>query len=482
MSQAAEQFFPPAVRGRWLPRGAQTRTRQRQWGYGTIAFCLLHIPMALLLSQAGQISTLHALAVLLIGIGCAVGSPHRPLRVAYVGAYITGAEVLWRMTNAQVFWEYGKYATATIFLIAILRKGKFRGPALMLGYFALLMPSVAIIVARLGPAEAQGYISFNLSGPFALMVAAWFFSQHKLSLEHIKGIFLAAAGPIIGIASITFYSIYTAEKISFTSESNYLSSGGFGPNQVSAALGLGVLFALMFVVLGRTNRILRFFMMGVMIFLAVQSALTFSRGGLYNTVGAAAFASVYLLRDPRMRRSILVVAVVVFVLGSYLILPRLETLTEGKLSNRFTSTDSTNRVKIVKDEIRIWRAHPLLGVGPGGSTFAGVPTAHTEFGRLPAEHGSFGLLALVLLLIAAAKNIQKAKSIKARAIAVCLIGWSFLFMMNAAMRLVAPAFAFGLACATLLPETIPSLKALTISPRRRRAQRINRVRAVTASS
>jgi hypothetical protein len=161
-------------------------------------------------------------------------------------------------------------------------------------------------------------------------------------------------------------------------------------------------------------------------------------------------------------------------------LPRLDQFTEGKFTQRFTSTDSTNRLKILLDELRIWSAYPLLGVGPGGSRFVGVSTAHTEFGRLPAEHGSLGILALLLLLVVVKNNISNARTVKARAITVCLIGWSFLFMMSAAMRLVAPAFAFGLTCASILPEAIPNMKTVSSRLRIRRRNRI--VRAETAAA
>ncbi len=444
------------------------------WGLGATSFCLLHIPLAVLLYRFGLVSTLHALAVFGIGIWWALSGRRRLIHVAYVGAYITGAEVLWRMSGASVFWEFAKYGTAVIFLVAILRSGRLKGPTLMFAYFALLIPSIAVIIQRLGPSEARGYISFNLSGPFAMMVAAWFFSQIKLSVQHIQRIFLAAAAPVIGIATITFLGIYTAKDITFGSESNFASSGGFGPNQVSAALGLGALFALMFIILGETSAKLRILMLGAMLLMAVQSALTFSRGGLYNFAGSAAFASVYLLRDARMRRSLLFVAVLVFALGSYVILPRLEELTDGALGSRFRNTETTNRAQIVLDELRVWQEYPVLGVGPGGSKFVGVSTAHTEFGRLFAEHGTLGIVAFLLLLIAAAKSIRGAKTLKGRAIAVCMIGWSCLFMLNAAMRLVAPAFAFGLAFATVLPEYARGVAARPA--RRRKIRQLREVR------
>lgn len=475
MNRIAAQHFPAVV--------GQTRVddlskARDSWSvYGVMAFCLLHIPVAILEHQIRSSSTVHAVIVLGLGMWFALTAPNRPLRVAYVGAYITGAEVLWRMTGASVFWEFGKYATAAIFLVAMVRSGRVKGPALIFGYFALLLPSIMVVVLVLGTA-AQEFISFNLSGPFALMVAAWFFSQLKLSVEEIQRICLIAVGPLIGIASIAFFAVYTTEKIRFTGNSNFVTSGGFGPNQVSAALGLGAVFALLFLVLGKTSRGLKLFMLAAMIFMSIQSALTFSRGGLYNFIGASILASIYLARDPRTRLRLLVIVVIVFVLGSFVILPRLDSFTGGKIGKRFSSTNTTSRLAIAMDDLHVWGEHPLLGVGPGGSKSEDVDTAHTEFVRLPAEHGALGFIALLLLIYAAVKNVRKAKTVKAKAITICLIGWSFLFMLNAAMRTVAPAFVFGLACATILPETnlnrqtlILALKILSARFRQKRQPR-----------
>src|SRR5262249_17140325 len=111
-------------------------------------------------------------------------------------------------------------------------------------------------------------------------------------------------------------------------------------------------------------------------------------------------------------------------------------------------------------DLEIWADNPILGVGPGlakGTRAlyyerAGSNGAHTEFSRLVSEHGIFGFGALWLLIVAAFKNINRARSAKARAVTASMVGWSFLYMMNAAMRLAAPSLVFGVTFAHLLPE------------------------------
>src|SRR5262249_53566711 len=89
-------------------------------------FFAAHVILALLMIQINTVSTLHALATLAFGFWLAA-TARQPEKIVYIIAYITGAEVLWRMTQAQVFWEFGKYAVVAILLVTILRTGQFRG-------------------------------------------------------------------------------------------------------------------------------------------------------------------------------------------------------------------------------------------------------------------------------------------------------------------------------------------------------------------
>jgi O-antigen ligase len=80
--------------------------------------------------------------------------------------------------------------------------------------------------------------------------------------------------------------------------------------------------------------------------------------------------------------------------------------------------------------------------------------AHTEYTRMLAEHGMFGLLAMLVLFAIAIRTFQRARALEARAFVGALFVWSALFMLINAMRLVAPAFVAGLACAISL-SSIP---------------------------
>lgn len=418
-----------------------------------LVFLAAHIPLALLMSQFPFVSTIHAAATFIVSLWFAAMG-RRVEQVAYAGAYIVGAEVLWRMTGAQTFWEFGKYAVVALFIISMARRSRLQGPLLPFLYFALLLPSCVLTLMSESLGEARQQISFNLSGPLALMVSALFFSHVKLDAERLQWLRLALIAPIISIATIAIYATLTNPDIIFTGESNNATSGGYGPNQVSAALGLGAMLVLFFVLEAYTSRLMRFMLFAVMIALATQSALTFSRGGLYNAVGGAVLGFAFLARDLRSSFKFILLAVVLFTVATYVVLPRLDDFTGGAITERFDSVDPTNRDHIVEADLQIWREHPVFGVGPGqGPIFRRAilygAVSHTEFTRLIAEHGLLGLASMALLLLSGARGLKKTRGAKGRAVKASCIGWSLLYMLNAAMRLAAPSLLFGLAFANL---------------------------------
>jgi O-antigen ligase len=222
--------------------------------------------------------------------------------------------------------------------------------------------------------------------------------------------------------------------------------------------------------------VLKILLLLIMILSGVQSMMTFSRGGMYNAIGAAFIACLFLLRDRQAALRILVVGTLICTLGYFVLLPKMDALTDGALTARFQDTDTTNRMDFILVELQVWRDNPILGVGPDqargnrAETLGKAAAAHTEFSRMLAEHGTFGLLALLMLIGAGTWNLWKAKGAQHKALVAAAMVWSFLFMTNAAMRIVAPAFMFGLAFIGLVSDKQLSLETL----RRRRKPGIRR--------
>jgi O-antigen ligase len=411
-----------------------------------VLFMLAHMPLAVVMDLVPPVAGMHALITVAVGFKWAITG--RDLeRVAYVGAYIVGAEVLWRMTNPDLPWELGKYALSAVLLLALFRNRTLTAPKIPAIYFLLLLPSALITIEVMPFDQLRRELSFNLSGPLTLMVCAWFFSRIYFTAEKIQRLFLTLLAPCLGIASIAVYLIVTATEITFTTESNAALSGGFGPNQVSSALGLGIVVAFWAMLDERATRGLRLFLFACLAFVAVQAVLTYSRGGVYAALGAIAIGAPFLLADRRRRLPFLVFVIVAVVLGRFVVLPRLDAFTQGTLVERFNQTDPTERDDILLADLELWREYPVFGVGPGRAfqmRYRQV-AAHTELSRLVAEHGTFGAVACALLLVGGVQSIRAVKSSRDRAIVTGLIVFSILFMLSAAMRLAAPSFTYGLA-------------------------------------
>lgn len=423
---------------------------------GVALFWAAHIPLALLLRHSTTFGAVHGFGTLVVG-SLWVLSSRRPERALYVAAYIAGAEVLWRMTKAPIFWEYGKYATSALFILAILRCRLFKGSILSLLYFAALLPSVALTLMYNSPSDARGEISANLSGPFAMAVSIFFISQLKLTGAQFQRVFYSLIGPAIGIAFVATYGMLSTSDIVFTGSSNDVTSGGWGPNQVAAALGFGATIAFLGA-LNEKSRWLRLAIFGLMILLAAQSAITFSRGGVYCLGGAVAASVFFFAQDASTRIKIIALLLLSLVAFTFVVLPRLNDFTGGALEARFADTSSSGREALILIDFQIWAENPLLGVGPGEAkenredAYGKAAASHTEYTRLLSEHGSLGLGALFLLFATGLLNIVRAPTAKGKGIATALICWSCLYMLINAMRLVAPAFAFGLSCVGLLNE------------------------------
>lgn len=435
------------------------QSRWKRWSASdsvqALTFLAAHVPLALAFSASSAFAMGWIVLALSVGIWYALANPHLE-RVAYVAAYFIGSEVLWRMTSANPFWETGKYAIALLFFLALLRTGKLTGPMGIFLYFICLLPSLVLPMANVSNESFLGDISYYFSGPLALTVSTWFFSHVKLDSTKLQRLFCCLIAPVVGIGTITLFKLVTAKTVVFTNSSNFATSGGFGPNQVSAALGLGALVAFLAGMMSSGGRAFKVVSFLIALFLSTMSALTFSRTGLYTAAVVSVIAIFFLIREPRLRLQ-LIAGLGVVLLGAYfLVLPRLENMTEGKLGRRFANTTLTGRDRIALGDIQLFFENPVFGIGPGQArdkrtTDVGTTAAHTEFSRLLAEHGSFGLVAVLMLLLTAFHNFRRTRSPEAQALTVSAIAWSFLFMSVSAMRLAAPAFMFGLSAVTLLP-------------------------------
>lgn len=460
----------------FLIRETSNATRQKTEVYVFILLIAVHLPLGVLLYNAGSVAFIHPALSFLFGLQWAYRRSVSLERVSLSVAYIVGSEVLWRMADAAMFWEFGKYAAGIIMIVALLRRGYTKPPMLPLIYFLLLIPACFLTLFTNDFAKARGDISFNMSGPLLLFIGCWFGSYLKLSWLQIKKIFFALMIPLGSVAATTLFYTATTADIQFNTESNHATSGGFGPNQVSAMLGLGVFLCVSLYLLAENSFLSNLFCGLLAIFFAMQSVMTFSRGGMYNALGATFAILFVLIRSPQRlaKNGIQIVALIIVFL--VLIFPYLNSFTGGMLLERFEETKTTGRTEIASSDFQIFADNPVLGAGVGAGfdereKYLDFQAAsHTEFSRLIAEHGIFGVFALIALFLIIFVNPLRQRSITGQALTAGLIVWACLFMLNTGMRLAAPSFIFGLSF-MLIPDGAQKSRNKLFSPKLKKRNR-----------
>jgi len=417
--------------------------------YFLFLFSMMQIGLALLAKNFSAIATIHALLVVGIGVYISLTS-HSAKNIAFVVAYLIGAELFWRMTNANVFWEFGKYASALVIGIGLLRFKKWKNAWPPILYLGCLLVSIPATISWFGwGRDAREAISFNFSGPFLLALSVIFFSQLKMNLSQLKIIAWLISLPIISVFTLAFYSTITAQRIVFTTESNFTTSGGFGPNQVSAVLGLGAVMMFLIFVFEK-NRQMRVLALLFFSLFLIQSMLTFSRGGIYNAAICIFFAVIHIIRNKRARLRFFILALGLLLFFVYVVLPRLDDFTNGLFAQRFTDTGLTHRGDIALGELMVWRDYPIFGTGPGISKYEAfrytriLAAAHTEYTRMLSEHGAFGFLALIILGVISVRAYIKAPNWVYKTWVVVFLMWPMTEMAHAAMRIAAISVLFGM--------------------------------------
>lgn len=378
-----------------------------------------------------------------------------------VAAYLPGAEIVWRQARVQVPYLIAPYMLGGIAILAALIgfKALTRPGRIAIVYLGLLMPSALATVSATG-GNPRELLAFALVGPATLGLLVILCSQVTIRPWLYRRVLwimvISGVGPLaVALSAINDYIVNVGE-LEFGTESNSIASGGFGPVQVSSLMGLTVLVAVLLFLVEK-EWVPRALCAAIGMLSAAQSFLTFSRGGMFATAIALGGLALSEARNPRTRVRVLGVVVVTFAIGYFLIIPRVDAFTKGKLNERFSSTE-TGRTTLASNDLQLFAENPAFGVGPGMSRYRRLPyeicelrsdkcsnegASHTEFTRMPAEHGVAGIAAIGLMILLTWQAIRRAGP--SRSIAVTFLAWSIAQMAYANLRIAAIPFAFGLA-------------------------------------
>jgi O-antigen ligase len=247
--------------------------------------------------------------------------------------------------------------------------------------------------------------------------------------------------------------------VKFTTQANFETSGGFGPNQVASALAFGALLLLLDVLLSSHPFARRLLLLAVAGVFMVQSTMTFSRGGLISMALSILVVSPLLLVTKRQRVTAIWVGVaLLFAMpAAYL---ALNEYTGGKLEARFSKTSMSGREALMQSELKLWEDNPAFGIGVGLSRFYQGKASHTEFTRALAENGVLGLLAYLALVFACLRRtafLLRDRTAVYLPLLLAVMTWAFLYMIVNANRTSAPALALGLAFVTVHAVREPGL-------------------------
>jgi O-antigen ligase len=425
----------------------------------TLLFLGLHVPLAFLVSQHPLLATAHALMTLAVGVWLVLTRPLEDTVQIQVVGYIAGSEILWRMTNAYVFYEFGKYAVVLILGLAILRRYRNRTlPAIPVFYFLYLVPAV---IPWFGKAFgiARRRISFTLSGPLSLAISSIYFASRELDADERKELAISVVGPVIATATLVIHGLITAgSSLRFGRSSLNNAFVGWGTNQLSNLLALGVIFCWLWAVEKKTPFWIRVLGVTLMSGFLTLAIITFSRGGVLISVLALAATLPFLLSGQKNRWFVLLVVLCLLGAFVYLVIPWIVDLTGGMAVERYSDTDTTDRLELALSELRLWLDHPT-GVGVGRARYYVDEyaldhdlMAHVEYTRLVAEHGILGLLSLALLMVGAWVRYTQADNLASKTWTVALLCYALLYMGHSSMRTVAPGLLYGITWAGFLSQ------------------------------
>jgi len=412
------------------------------------------------------------IAVLIIGMYKTLANNNANNEAALYTAYWVGIEILLRMNHGSLTYESGKYGVIVLLIIGLFSEERpFKLPRHFLVYFLCLLPALTVIEFD-DINRARKDVLFNFSGPMSLFVSGIYFYRRKFNKDQFNRLLLYFLLPIFSVAVVLFFKTPDLSDVTFTLNSNRKLSGGFGSNQVSTVLGLGIFIvsiAMFFNYRVTGYKIFDAILIGIFAF---RGLLTFSRGGIIAAVGAlfiALFIFAVNARNPQLVKR-LSVSVFMVILASVITFNYTDSLTGGFLKKRYANESTggksrdftTGRLKIIFTELQEFKEYPILGAGLGmgkyeRSKFGYHQSAsHTEFSRLLAEHGLYGIIALLILifspLIYYLKINADTKPFVAAFTVLC-----FLTMTHGAMRLAMPGFLYGLIFIYLLTPKDDSL-------------------------
>lgn len=420
---------------------------------------IFHAILGFAIFTIRPLSIIYTFGILIFFILKIIRNPNNPVIILQAAAYVMAAEVFLRMTGGLIFYETGKYAVILFMLFGLYNHNFKRSANIYILFLLLLIPGVLVTFFDINyETNFRKTILFNLSGPLCLFASALYCYQREVKLIQYLRLLDTMVLPIITMATYLFFYTPNLQDVVTGADANFAASGGFGPNQVSTVLGIGMFCLFVRLFLTYKSRMLRIIMYGVLAFFSFRALATLSRGGVFTAVIMSVFFMISFFRyatpTAKAKGAAKIIAIGV---GAIAVWSLTLIATNNMLYNKYTDRNAsgkkqgditTGRIDIAKTDFEAFEQNPVLGIGVGMGKFFRAKeedikaASHNEVTRLISEHGFLGILSLILLItIPAVLYLTDNRNIF---IIPFILFW-FLTINHSAMRIAAPGFIYGLA-------------------------------------
>lgn len=436
-----------------------------------ITLILLHIVIGIVVYLFRPLSVIYAICIPTIGLYYVIKTQNKNNEVLYVAAYIVGSEVFLRMTGGNLLYESAKYGVMIFLIFGMYYVGFSKNAIPFWIYLLLLLPGILIATETLNlQTDIRKAIAFNISGPACLGIASIYCYNRKILISQLNTILLTLALPIF---STTIYLIlYTPDlkEILTGTDSNLETSGGFGPNQVSTILGLGMFIFFSRLLLVSKSKLLFILNLIILFNITYRGFVTFSRGGMMSGFVMIVLLLIYVYINIKTYERYKLLSffgfMAVALLATWIYT---STQTGGLIDKRYANKDAAGRDKVsnLSGREEIWDSeiddfldHPVFGTGVGKAleireekSGGLIIASHSEISRTIAEHGMMGIIALLILFFT---PIFLYLDNKQNIYMFSLLVFWLLTINHAAMRLAAPAFVYSLSLLKVYLDEEPS--------------------------
>jgi O-antigen ligase len=404
------------------------------------------------------ISKIYGYSIFIIGVYYVIKKENKNNEALIAAAYVVGGEVFLRMTDGNPLYEVTKYGVIVFILIGMYYNGFSKGALPYWFFLLLLVPSVVLSTLVLSTdANIRKTIAFNISGPVCLGISSLYTYRRKISLDQMNSIILSMGLPIITCAVYLIFYTPNVQDVVTSTQSNFETSGGFGPNQVATILGLGMFIFFSRIILESKTKFSLILNFSIAVIIAYRGIITFSRGGMVTGILMIILLLLFLYYKSNGNGRVklnFVLALIVTALSVVWLYTSVQT--GGLINKRYANQDAAGRAKesqltgredVARSELGMFLDNPILGVGVGkGAEIRLEDTgnsvvSHDEITRMLAEHGSLGVLGLLILFFT---PLLLYLDNKFNMYLLCFLAFWFFTINHAAMRTAAPAFVYSL--------------------------------------